>query len=90
MLYKKFIQLIWQKKKEEEIRKCAKDPNRHFPKDGIQMANRHMQRCSASLIFTNSASLNGNQNRINVGEDAEQENLWTIGGNVNWCSHYGK
>ena len=28
---------------------------------------------------------------INVGEDVEKkESSYTVGGNVNWCSHYGK
>ena len=28
---------------------------------------------------------------INVGEDVEKrKHLHTVGGNVNWCSHYGK
>ena len=27
----------------------------------------------------------------NVGEDVKKkEPLYTVGGNVNWCSHYGK
>ena len=31
------------------------------------------------------------QEITNVGEDAEKrELLYTIGGTVNWCSHYGK
>jgi hypothetical protein len=89
----------------DPVKKWAKELNRVFSKEEVQIAKNHMKKSSTSLAIKEMKIKtilrfyltllewlpSRTQTTTNVGEDVGKKKLsYTVGGYINYYNHYGK
>ena len=94
-IYKQLIKVNILKKK-SLIKNWSEGPKRQYPKENLQMANRHMKVCSTLLIINKPIKTTMRYHltpiriaiKKNVQEDVvKSKHLYAVGKSINWCSH---
>ena len=99
-IYKEFMKFSI-KETNNPIQKQTEDLNGHFSKEDIQMAKKHVKRCSISLIIREMqtktithTSQNGHHQKPTNDKCwrgcGEKGPSYTVGRNISWYSHYGE